>query len=156
MTVKHCCFDHTIGPFVKPYNIELGDQEFFTQFISIDILWAHRLHIVPPWRKQSIALAFLCGPSLFCSTGSVCHTWQDPVPVQPVGGGGACAYNTVESHKVKRWSRCCLLTRLFRSRLVQEGRRRRRGVGCLPLCCTLKCHGGGSMLSPWKPSLSNI
>lgn len=74
MLVKHCYFYRTVWPFVKLYNIELGDQEFFTQFISIDILWSHRLHIVPLWRKQSIALAFLCGPSVFCSTGSVFAT----------------------------------------------------------------------------------
>lgn len=67
-----------------------------------------------------------------------------------------CAHNAVHAHKVKRWSGCCLLTHLFRSRLVQKGRQRRRGVGCLPYCCTPKCHWGGSMLSPWKPSLSNI
>lgn len=36
----------TEQPFVRLYNIELGDQEFFTQFVSIDILWALRLHIV--------------------------------------------------------------------------------------------------------------
>lgn len=86
----------------------------------------------------------------------VCHTWQDPAPVQPADGGGACAHNAVESQKVKRWWRCRLLTRLFCSRFVQEGRLLRRGVGCLPHCCIWKCHRGCSMLSPWKPSLHNI
>lgn len=91
----------------KLYNIELGDQEFFTQFISIDILWAHGLHIVPLWRKQSMASAFLCGPTVFCSTGSVFATHGRLL--FPCSPWESCAHNPVDSHKVKRWSRCCLL-----------------------------------------------
>lgn len=116
-----------LRPFVKLYNIELGDQEFFTQFISIDILWAHGLHIVPPRRKQSMASAFLCGPTVFCSTRTVfatrgrilfvCSPWE------------SCA------HKIRRFTQGekvvkMLLTHLFCSRLDQEGRQMRRwGVG---------------------------
>lgn len=35
------------GTFVRIYNINLRDQEFFAQFVSIDILGALRLHAVP-------------------------------------------------------------------------------------------------------------
>lgn len=35
------------GTFVRNYDIELGDQEFFAQFVSIDVFGALRLHAVP-------------------------------------------------------------------------------------------------------------
>lgn len=149
-------FHLKVRPFVKLCNIELGDQESFTQFISIDILWAHGLHIVPPWRKQSMASAFLCGPTVFCRTGSVfathgrilllCSPWEN------------CAHNSVHSHKVKRWPRCCLL--IYSAHVWTEKADRRGGKGgkggYLLHSWTPKCHGGGGTLLPWKPSLSNI
>ncbi len=123
--MRYCCyFTLQYDLLWKLYNIELGDQEFFTQFISIDILWAHGLHIVPLWRKHSMASAFLCGPAVFCSTGSVfathgrflflCSPWE------------GCAHNSHKGEKVVKM----LLTHLFCSRLDREGRQtRRRGGG---------------------------
>lgn len=94
---------------VATFSIELcdielggGDQEFFTQFLSIDILWAHRLRTdphspqlppatsPPPFadrEKESnqCISAFLCGPALLCSTGSVftAHVIVPPPPLHP-------------------------------------------------------------------------
>lgn len=149
----------------KLYNIELGDQEFFTQFISTDILWAHGLHIVPLWRKQSMASAFLCGPAAVLQHREcVCHT-----STSCRGPWEICAHththihNSVDSHKVKKVVEM-LCAALFWSRLaVKSARRWRRwrdggggGGHHPPHSWTPKCHGGGSMLLPWKPSLSNI
>ena len=111
---------------MKLYNIELGDQEFFTHFISIDILWAHGLHIVPPWRKQSMASAFLCGPSgpaAFCSTGSAFATHgRISVPVPPRGELCTQRCGFTQGENVVKM----LLTHLFCSRLDREGRQTRR------------------------------
>lgn len=96
------------------YDIELEDQEFSAQFISIDILWACRLHIVPLWRKQSMASAFLCGPTVFCRTGSVFATH---VPVQPQGALCTQLWRCTQGENVVEM----LLTHLFCSRSDRGG-----------------------------------
>lgn len=126
---------------MKLYNIELGDQEFLIQFISIDIWWAHGLHMVPLRRRQSMASAFLC------RAGSV---WG-LVAVQPMGELCTQICRFSQGEKVAEM----LLTHQVCSRFDQEGRQARWEGGLLH-SWTPKCHGGGGTLLPWKPSLSNI
>lgn len=139
----------TLQPFVQLCNIELGDQEFFTQFVSIDILWAHRLHIVPLQRKQSMASAFLCGPTVFCRTGRV---FAPHAPLQPMGY--VSKHNSVDSHKVKTWSRCCLLVNSAHALTKKPDRHGREGWQ-LPHSWPLNVMKGVASFL-WKPSLSNI
>lgn len=115
---KILVFYCTAQPLVKLYDIELGDQEFFTQFISIDILWAHRLHICAPVEKAidglSISLwtdTIVWYRSVFAPQGSIlslCSQWK------------SCAHNCgcTQREKVVEM----LLAPLFCSRLDQEGR----------------------------------
>lgn len=81
---------------------------------------------------------------------SICYTSCSCV--QPMGELCTQLCRFTQGEKVVKM----LLIHLFCSRLDQEGRQTRRGGGYLLHSWTPKCHGGGSMLLPWKPSLSNI
>lgn len=123
-TRKILIFYRTVQPFVKLYDIELGDQEFFTQFISIDILWAHGLHICAPVEKAidglSISLwtnAIVQDRTVFATQGSIlslCSQWKS-----------CCTKlcRCTQREKVVKM----LLTHLFCSRLDQEGRQTTQG-----------------------------
>lgn len=145
-------------PFVKLYDIELGDQEFFTQFISIDILWAHRLHICAPVEKAidglSISLwtdTIVWYRSVFAPQGSIlslCSQWK------------SCAHNCgctqLWMHTTGKGGRDAARSSI----LLTSGPRRQTNnagrVGASITAKTPRCHGGGSASSPWKPSLSSI
>lgn len=94
--------------------------------------------------------AFLCGPTVFCSTGSVFATH---VPVQPTGEKVHTQLSRfTQGESVVKMLLACL----FCSRLGQETRQTRKGGLLPPAQLTPKCQGGGSTWFPWKPSLSNI
>lgn len=122
MTVWSIVILPDTATFCSALQYWIRDQEFFTQFVSIDILWAHRLHIVPLQRKQSMASAFLCGPTVFCRTGRVFATHA---PLQPMGY--VSKHNSVDTHKVKTWSRCCLLVNSAHAWTKKPDRQGREG-----------------------------